>query len=180
MSIRVSWDRYEVALLFAAYERMVNGSDSNAEALQLSKTLRELAIRKGISIDDTYRNLNGMKMQLANVQYLFTDGEKGLSGASSMIRQMYELNKTNPAEYQMILKEATQMTGNITTSVEDAFFAYAKEKTSLQPAMLADCLRKAADYCQHDRCESRSKCTAESRRRQAAAIPLWQGCSDHP
>ena len=147
MSIRVSWDCYEVALLFAAYARVASGSDINAEAHQLSKTLRELAIRRGISIDDTYRNLNGMKMQLANVQYLFTDGEKGLSGASSMIRQMYELSKINPAEYQMILKEATQMTGNITTSVEDAFFAYAKGKTSLPPAMLADCLRKAADYC---------------------------------
>lgn len=147
MSIRVSWDCYEVALLFAAYARVASGSDINAEAHQLSKTLRELAIRRGISIDDTYRNLNGMKMQLANVQYLFTAGEKGLSGASSMIRQMYELSKINPAEYQMILKEATQMTGNITTSVEDAFFAYAKGKTSLPPAMLADCLRKAADYC---------------------------------
>lgn len=68
MSIRVSWDCYEVALLFAAYARVASGSDINAEAHQLSKTLRELAIRRGISIDDTYRNLNGMKMQLANVR----------------------------------------------------------------------------------------------------------------
>ena len=77
MPIRISWDRYEVALLFAAYERVAGGSDINTEAARLSQTLRDLAIRRGVSIDDTYRNLNGMKMQLANVQYLVTSGEKG-------------------------------------------------------------------------------------------------------
>ena len=39
------------------------------------------------------------------------------------------------------------MTGNTTTSVEDAFFAYAKGKIGLSPAMLTECLRKATDYC---------------------------------
>ena len=32
-------------------------------------------------------------------------------------------------------------------SVKDAFFAYAKDKTSLSPRMLAYCLKKAADHC---------------------------------
>lgn len=39
------------------------------------------------------------------------------------------------------------MTGNSTTSVQDAFFAYAKDKIGLPPKMLADYLQKAADYC---------------------------------
>ena len=45
-------------------------------------------------------NLSGMKMQLANAQYLFTSGVKGLSDTSAMIGQMYELYKTNQTEYQ--------------------------------------------------------------------------------
>lgn len=146
MSIRVSWDRYEVALLFAAYERVAGGSDINMEAARLSQTLRALAIRRGFSIDDTYRNLNGMKMQLANVQYLFTDGQKGLSGASTMIRQMYELYRGDPAEYQTILKEAIRLTSSH-ASIEDAFFAYAKERIGLSPRMLTEYLQKASDYC---------------------------------
>jgi hypothetical protein len=146
MSIRVSWDRYEVALLFAAYDRVAGGSDINTEAARLSQTLRALAIRRGFSIDDTYRNLNGMKMQLANVQYLFTDGQRGLSGASAMIRQMYELYRASPMEYQTILKEAIRLT-DFNASIEDAFFAYAKERIGLSPRMLAEYLQKAADYC---------------------------------
>ena len=106
MPIRIKWDRYEVALLFSAYERVAEGSDINMEAAKLSETLRNLAVRRGVTIDDTYRNVNGMKMQLANVQYVFTDGKRGLSGASAKIRQMYELYRTNPEEYQDILEEA--------------------------------------------------------------------------
>ena len=146
MPIRIPWDRYEVALLFSAYERVAEGSDINTEAAKLSETLRNLAVRRGVTIDDTYRNVNGMKMQLANVQFVFTDGKRGLSGASAKIRQMYELYRANPEEYQTILEEAIQLTGT-TTPVEDAFFAYAKDKTGLSPKMLTEFLEKAGDFC---------------------------------
>ena len=85
MPIRIPWDRFEVALLFQAYEKIVKGADLNTEAVILSETLRRLAVQKGIIIDDTYRNVNGMKMQFGNVQYLFTNGKKGLSAASPLI-----------------------------------------------------------------------------------------------
>lgn len=146
MTVRISWDRYEVALLFDTYERVAGGSDINSEAVKLSESLRTLATRKGISIDETYRNVNGMKMQLANVQYLFTRGQKGLSGASTAIRQMYELYRTDYTEYQMILKEAIRFTGS-NASIEDAFFAYTKKRMRLSPDMIADYLQKAAAYC---------------------------------
>ena len=147
MLTRFPWDSHEVALLINAYQKITSGADPNQVAVRLSQMLRELAGRNGRQINDTYRNVNGMKMQLANVQYLFTNGEKGLSGASAMIRQMVELYQTRQTEYQTILKEAIHMTGNTPTSVEDAFFAYAKEKTGLPPKMLANYLKKAADYC---------------------------------
>lgn len=147
MTVRIQWDRYEIALLFSTYERVAKGADINIEAAKLSETLRALAIRRSVSIEDTYRNVNGMKMQLANVQYLFTDGEKGLSGASSLIRQMYELYRDVPAEYQKILKEASRMAGTTAMTIEDAFFAYAKERIGLTPAMLTFYLEKAADFC---------------------------------
>lgn len=146
MTVRISWDRYEVALLFDTYERVAGGSDTNSEAVKLSESLRTLATRKGISIDETYRNVNGMKMQLANVQYLFTRGQKGLSGASTAIRQMYELYRTDYTEYQMILKEAIRLTGS-NASIEDAFFAYTKKRMRLSPDMIADYMQKAAAYC---------------------------------
>lgn len=60
MALRISWGRYEVALLFDTYKRITKGSDINEEAAKLSQALRGLAIRKDISIDETYRNVNGM------------------------------------------------------------------------------------------------------------------------
>lgn len=146
MAIRIPWDRYEVALLFSTYERVANGADLGIEASNLSETLRTLATRRGNSIDETYRNVSGMKMQLANVQYLFTDGQKGLSGASAMIRQMYDLYKSKPEDYQTVLKEAIRLT-SLNASVEDAFFTYAKEHIGLSPSMMAEYLKKAADFC---------------------------------
>ncbi len=120
MAVRIAWDRYEVALLFCAYEKVAKGSDLTKEAETLSQVLRNLAVRRGVTIDETYRNVNGMKMQLANVQYLFTDGERGLSGASSMIREMYELYSNHPVEFQTIMMEAIRMAGSTTMPHENA------------------------------------------------------------
>lgn len=86
MPSRIPWSQHEVALLIDTFLRVEEGADLGQAAERLSLTLRKLAIQAGQTIDDAYRNVNGMKMQLANVQYLFTDGQKGLSGASTMIR----------------------------------------------------------------------------------------------
>lgn len=106
MGTRVPWDQYEVALLFRAYGNIVDGADINTEAKDLSQQLRKIALHRGTVIDETYRNVNGMKMQLGNVQYLFTNGAKGLSGASEKIRNMYQLYQNNQGEYRQRLKEA--------------------------------------------------------------------------
>lgn len=111
MAKRIPWDRYEIALLLVAYEKIANGDDYSAVALQLSNTLRQLAIHRGIEIDETYRNVNGMNMQLGNVQYLFTNGKQGLSNASRAIRNMYEMYRNNHTEFEAVLKEANKLSG---------------------------------------------------------------------
>ena len=146
MPIRVPWDQFEVALLIDAYIHCIHGKDLSQTAQELSDRLRGLAIRRGIEIDDTYRNVNGMKMQLGNVQYLFTNGERGLSGASAMIHQMVEMYRNEPTRFQVILKEAFQLTGK-PVSVEEAFFAYARVHTRILEPVLRDMLAKASDYC---------------------------------
>lgn len=42
MPIRIPWDRYEIALLFHAYEHVMDGADINKEATELSSVLRQL------------------------------------------------------------------------------------------------------------------------------------------
>ena len=48
-----------------------------------------------------------MNMQLNNIQYLFTGGEKGLSGASRAIRNMYDVYMNDHDQFDAILEEAT-------------------------------------------------------------------------
>ena len=146
MPKKLQWDQFEVALLIDAYRRIQEGADINVVAPLLSEALRQLAIKRGISIDSTFRNVNGMKMQLGNVQYLFTDGRKGLSGASALICRMVELYRNNQAEFQEILKEAIQLT-EIPVSVDDAFFEYAKNRTGASRELLTELLQKASEYC---------------------------------
>lgn len=97
--IRISWDKYETALLFKAYESITRGEDYKSEAVKLSNTLRQYAINRGIKINETYRNVNGMNMHLAQVQYLFTGGNKGLPSCSKAIKEMYELYQSDYDAY---------------------------------------------------------------------------------
>lgn len=53
-----------------SFLNMVAGSSINIDAIQLSQTLRKYAHKKGVAADDTYQNVNGIKMQLANALYL--------------------------------------------------------------------------------------------------------------
>lgn len=104
-----AWSKYEVALLVETYLKAADNGYLRAAAEVLSHTLREWAVKQGKSIDATYRNVNGINMQLGTVQYCFTDGKKGLPNASTQIREMVNLYKTNRSEYEIVLTQAHQM-----------------------------------------------------------------------
>ncbi len=104
-----AWSKYEVALLIDAYMKTTKTGDLKTIAEDLSSTLRDLAIRNGKTIDATYRNVNGMIMQLGTVQYCFTNGKSGLSNASVQIREMVKLYRNHPDKYWQILSEAYQL-----------------------------------------------------------------------
>lgn len=55
--------------------------------MALSKAFVERAERLGIEHDEKYRNLNGMKMMFQNVAYVASNGDHGMSAASSAMRK---------------------------------------------------------------------------------------------
>lgn len=77
----------------------------------LSDQLRKKAVREGLSIDDVFRNTNGMHFYLSYAEYLFTDGRRGHYKVSKDVVRMYALYRENPAAYQEILREAHSMIG---------------------------------------------------------------------
>lgn len=103
-----------------AYEQIINGKKFADEAAWLSIRLRRLAVNRGVEIDEVYRNINGMAMHLYQVQFLFTDGEKGLPVSSKLIRKMFDIYQNKPTEYQSILKEAIKLSGETTQEKKDS------------------------------------------------------------
>lgn len=111
MALRIKWDEYEVALLVHYYCKIQEGAISFEDAtIELSDRLRKKAIRKGLQIDNIYRNTNGMSMKLGNMQYLFTNGQKGLTGYSQLDKKIYEIYKNNNNEFKKIIKRALELT----------------------------------------------------------------------
>lgn len=110
MAVRIDWDIYEEAILICYYLNLKDGSITNEEAkAELSKRLKNKAIKQELIIDDTFRNENGMMMKLANIMFLFTEGRKGLSAYSKLDKEVYELYKTNYSKYLEILKKGFEM-----------------------------------------------------------------------
>ena len=65
MAERIAWDKYEAAILLEAVLRIDANVESKNDAIErVSKQLRSMAKNRGLSIDDVYRNTNGISMQM--------------------------------------------------------------------------------------------------------------------
>ncbi len=111
--LRRPWDRWEWALLLEAYEEIQKNPSAKMEILQqLSDTLRTRATRQGMEIDDTFRNLNGMKLQYEQVLYVMTRGEHGLKGnLSKVFTEVKNIYLTDKNWFDMILRKAKKDAG---------------------------------------------------------------------
>lgn len=135
MTTRIEWDEHEVALLIDSCCKVSGRVLSKAEAVALlSDTLRKKAKDVGLTIDDVYRNTNGIALQMTKMDYLLTGGKKGLSGASKLFESMANMYLHNKQEYEKILQEAQKMTSN-DISNRDRFFEWLSGKVS--PAQLS-------------------------------------------
>ena len=79
MAIRIPWDIREAAILLQALINVLNNKKGRKRAIaEVSQTLRKLAVRQGVSVDDKFRNENCITLQMSKLEYAFTDGESGL------------------------------------------------------------------------------------------------------
>ena len=78
MKRQPTWDKFEVALLVEAYLTIERDSTKKLDVLQeLSNNLRKKASNEGMTIDDTFRNLNGMQWQLGFIKCAFNNSSVG-------------------------------------------------------------------------------------------------------
>ena len=101
MALRILWEQDEALILLNALLKVLNEGYPRKQAVEeVSATLRQRAIDKGIEIDDTFRNINGIQMKMDAMWYIFSNGEKGLNCPSKVFRQAVDLYKNNRTEYE--------------------------------------------------------------------------------
>jgi len=99
------WNKYEATLLIDGYKKVANGHASVKEvAMRISERIRP----SNLQDCDTYRNVNGITLQLGAIQFLMTDGAHGISHVSNLFREIVKLYKEDPTEFARLLDEARQ------------------------------------------------------------------------
>lgn len=139
MPQRIPWDEDESLILLDALLQVLSGGLSREDAVaSVSKDLRMRAIHRGIAIDDIFRNQNGIHFQMSIMEYIYTDGKRGLKKDSMprLFRDTVFLYKNDRPTYQKRLAEAKASIES-TKTVQKRFFEWlAEEVPSEQTAEL--------------------------------------------
>lgn len=100
MALRISWDKYEAAILLDACIKACNKEILRSTAIKnVSEQLRKMAINKGIEIDEVYRNANGISLQMSMMIGLLTEKETGLTVPSRLFKDMVEIYRSDRDVY---------------------------------------------------------------------------------
>lgn len=110
MSAKIPWNLHEAAILLEGYFSVENGNETKQQAItRISMQLRKVAEDRGIEIDKTYRNENGIAMQYANLQYVITNGKHGLKCSSKIFENIYDIYENDKRRYKEIMRELADM-----------------------------------------------------------------------
>lgn len=137
MAQRVLWDMSEAVIMLNALISAREGRTSRKDAIEaVSSELRTRAKKKGIEVDDIFRNVNGITLQMSTMEYILTDGEKGMkkSSMSKLFQDVVAMYRNDRATYEKTLREARNVPD--TKSIQDQYFAWLK--TQVSPAQLSE------------------------------------------
>ena len=83
------WDRYEAALLLSYCLKIEAGDIPRKEAVDIvSNTLRKRAEVQGVEIDETFRNTNGISMQMSAIRNCYLEKDHGLAGSKLLLKNI--------------------------------------------------------------------------------------------
>lgn len=124
------WDIYEAAILLDGYFEAQQGKQPKARVVKrLSADLRQMAINRGIHIDNIYRNENGISYQIQSMDSAYK-GVKVYVPATKLFDEIVALYRADNQRYSRLLEEAKRMVA-VKQNNKDDFLAWA---ASLFPA----------------------------------------------
>lgn len=127
----------EAVIMLNALIAAREGRMSRKDAIEaVSSELRARAKRNGVEVDDIFRNVNGITLQMSTMEYILTDGEKGMKKSSmpKLFQNTVAMYRNDRATYEKTLKEARNVPD--TKSIQDQYFAWLE--TQVSPAQLSE------------------------------------------
>lgn len=107
--VNAGWNRYETAILIDAYLRVKEGNISRKDVIaEVSNRLRTRMLKLGVTISDTYRNENGISLQMSAIGHAMGT-ENGISHVSNIFREIIEIYQGNYAKFSQLLTIANVM-----------------------------------------------------------------------
>lgn len=137
MAQRIPWDMSEAVILLDALIAAREGKISRKDAIEsVSSELRIRAKRRGVEVDDIFRNINGITLQMSTMEYVLTNGEKGMkkSPMPKLFQDVVAMYWNDRAAYEKKLRAARNVTD--TKSIQDQYFAWLT--TQVSPAQLSE------------------------------------------
>lgn len=137
MAQRVHWDINEAVIMLNALIAAREGRMSRKDAIEsVSSELRVRAKRNGIEVDDIFRDKNGVALQMSTMEYILTDGEKGIKKSSipKLFQDAVAMYRNDRATYEKTLREARDVPD--IKSIQGQYFAWLEKQVS--PAQLSE------------------------------------------
>lgn len=131
MANRTPWDKEEALILLDALINILNGKITRKEAVcAVSAKLRYRAIQHGMTIDDKFRNTNGIILQMSIMEYVFTEKKQGLKKSSvpKSFREAIDLYHNDYKTYEKLLEEAKAVSE--IKSVQEQYVTWISSKVS--------------------------------------------------
>ena len=123
MALRIPWDIEEAVLMLDMLLKSIDGKLTRKEAIrQVSEKLRRRAVNRGITIDDIFRNENGITFQMSALEVAYTGRKTKLKQPTKLFVETVNLYRNNRELYEEILKEAENVVEP--KSVQDEFCSY--------------------------------------------------------
>ena len=142
-----SWDKYEAAILLEGFLASMKGDLTRSNAIKsVSRDLKEMALNRGMDVNDVYRNANGISFQMKSMESAYL-GHTVFKPATKLFTDVANLYHRSYDEYQNLLKEARAMISN-RKIVEDDFMRYLAKRVS--PAQLSElyrCYSEIETFC---------------------------------
>ena len=123
MALRIPWDIEEAVLMLDMLLKSIDGKLTRKEAIrQVSEKLRRRAVNRGITIDDIFRNENGITFQMSALEVAYTGRKTKLKQPKKLFVETVNLYRNHRELYEEILKEAENVVEP--KSVQDEFCSY--------------------------------------------------------